>query len=453
MQAILAVAFNILVVVFFFSLTIFVHELGHFLVARRLGFKVEAFSIGFGPALWKKTIDGIVYKIGLLPFGGYVALPQMDPTGQARAAKADAPALPPTRPIHRIAVALAGVTCNVILAFVLAAIIYWTGRPAEMRDMPARVGYVDTNGVLFAQGLRAGDRILAVGHNDVQTWEDVVIRAAMEPVVHLHTERSDGSRQTVKFEADSVEKTAAVIYGEMDPAAPVIVGSVLTNSAAKEVGLRRGDRILSIDGVELIGRAHMSSIVGAASNRPVALKILRDGQPLDLAVTPRYDAEAKRNLIGVGFMSETIHPSPLAEVKYAAGAVFRLLNYLATPRYTGRAFSAIGGAPEIIFIFWQMAKAGLIAAIAFAVTININLAIINLLPFMVLDGGHICLSVWEIVRGKPAGPRFVSVLWQAGAACLIALMLVLTVRGVFRIHQWTSEPELPPAAATSTNKP
>lgn len=453
MQAILAVAFNIFVVVFFFSLTIFIHELGHFLVARRLGFKIDAFSIGFGPALWKKTVNGIVYKIGVLPFGGYVALPQMDPTGQARAAKADAPAIPPTKPSHRIAVALAGVTCNIILALFLSSIIYWTGRPAEMRDMPARVGFVDTNGVLYAQGLRAGERIVAVGQNPVASWEDVLIRSAMEPVVLIHAERTDGSQHIVKFEAESVEATAAVIYGEMDPAAPVIVGSVLSNSAAKDVGLRRGDRILSIDGVELIGRAHMSTIVGAASNRVVALKIVRDGQPLDVSVTPRYDEKVNRHLIGVGFMSETIHPSPLAEIKYAGGAVFRLLNYLTTPKYSGRAFSAIGGAPEIIFIFWQMAKAGLIAAITFAVTINVNLAIINLLPFMVLDGGHICLSLWEIIRGKPAGPKFVSVLWQAGAACLIALMLVLTVRGVFRIHQWTSEPEVPPAAATSTNKP
>lgn len=441
---------NWLIVLFFFSFTVFVHELGHFLVARRLGFKVLEFSIGFGPALWKKFINGVLWKFAIIPLGGYVKLPQMDPTGSSLTADEKKAPLPVMEPWKRIAVGVAGVTCNMILAIVLAWIVFAVGRPAERRDYPARVAFVETNGVLYAGGLRVGDEIVAVNDSRVSNWDDAITEAALGHFVTLHVARATGMAG-IKFNADTAQGAAEIFVREVEPQMPVIIGPVDTNWPAWAAGLRPGDRMISIDGKQLVGIEHMVSIVAKSEGRTMNFLCERAGKQLNLAITPRYDEKMKRFRIGHGFDAEIIHPKPLSEIRYAAGAVFRLLHKLTAPSTSGRAFEAIGGAPEIFYIFWHMAKTGLIMAISFAVTINVNLAILNLLPFMVLDGGHICLALWEWIRRKPASPKFVAALWQAGAVCLIGLMLFLTLRGFYRINKWTRAPDdtNAPAAATS----
>ncbi|MDZ4198989.1 MAG: site-2 protease family protein, partial [Kiritimatiellia bacterium] len=165
-------------IVLLFSLTIFVHELGHFLVARLCGLTVEAFSIGFGPALWQRKRGGTLYKIGALPFGGYVALPQLDPTGGA-AAEPGKPVLPPAPPGRRIAVSAAGAIFNLLFAFLLAWIVFLVGKPSAPHERRCVVGYVEEASEAWETGLRIGDEILRADGKPVSNWQDLLTQLTL----------------------------------------------------------------------------------------------------------------------------------------------------------------------------------------------------------------------------------------------------------------------------------
>lgn len=431
---------NALLVFFFFSLAIFVHELGHFLVARRLGLKIEVFSIGFGPALWKRKVDGIVYKFCALPFGGYVALPQMDPSGAARTREGADP-LPAVAPWKKIAVAFAGVTCNVILAFILAWVVYIAGKPADLKDLSSVIGYVETNSVLYAEGLRAGDRIVAINDRPVSNWEEILFQCAMEPQATIHATRGE-QQLKVALKAASVEDAIKQLDG-LSPMDPAVVEMAMPGSSAEKAGLRRGDEVVKLDGNHIYSRGQMIRAVNAAEGRELQLTVLREGAEVTMPVTPAYNKEEKRALIGIRFAPMIVHPKPLAQLKDAATGVLKIVRMLVTPKYSGRAFDALGGAPMIIFSYWQVLKVGLILAISFSVMLNINLAIINMLPIPVVDGGHVILSLVEWVQGRPAQPKIVSALWQSTAVLLILFMLTMTFRDFYRINKWTREAEIP----------
>ena len=169
----------ILAMILLFSVSIFVHELGHFLAARACGMVADVFSIGMGPALWKRKIGATTYKIGCLPIGGYVALPQMDPEAfLARAAARDgedndappAPPLPRIAPGKKILVAMAGAAGNVILAFVLATLVWVVGKPASLAERNSVVGFIATNSPARAAGLVVGDVITTVNDQPVGNW-------------------------------------------------------------------------------------------------------------------------------------------------------------------------------------------------------------------------------------------------------------------------------------------
>ena len=424
---------NALLILFFFSFTIFIHELGHFLVARKLGLKIDAFSIGFGPALWKRTVNGVTYKFSMFPLGGYVALPQMDPTGSSLEKK-DQPPLPAVAPWRKIAVALAGVTGNVLLAFPLAYIVYVMGKPADLKDLATKIGYVETNSVLFAQGLRPGDEITAINDQPVKNWEDVLFNCAMETNIQLHIQ-SGTATKVISLSAGSVTEAVKLLDGA-SPIDPATVDSAMPGSSAEKAGLKHGDEIVALDGVPVYSRGQMITKVNEAKDRELTVTIRRNGTELDVKVTPTYNKKEKRALIGILFEPMVVHPTPSAQINEAAQSVFKILRRLVTPRYSGRAFEALGGAPMIIFSYWQMLKVGLLMGISFSVMLNINLAILNLLPSPVLDGGHIVLSLVEWIRGAPVGRKVVSALWQGSAVVLISFMIMMIARDFYRINIW-----------------
>ena len=180
-----------------FSFAIFIHEFGHFLAARRRGLKVEAFSIGFGPVLWKKTLDGVEWRLSAVPFGGYVAIPDVDPEGTAKMQGSDGadadPAVKRATPVDSIIVAVAGPMGNVVLAVVLAFLL--AAIPgAKFGEMPAVIGEVLDGGPAQKAGIMPGDRVVSVGGVPVRTWTDmqteVQISGGQETEVVV--ERGDG---------------------------------------------------------------------------------------------------------------------------------------------------------------------------------------------------------------------------------------------------------------------
>lgn len=445
-----------LVVIAFFGVTIFVHELGHYLTARWCGLKVQVFSIGFGPAIWKRKVNGILYKIGCIPFGGYVALPQLDPTamqavqgpgtGGAKTedgtGDTDGP-LPPAAPWKKIIVSLAGATGNVILAVLLAWMVYWVGMPATTASQDTVLGYVEPGSALYEQGIRIGDRVVRVNGRAVDQWSHFIQEAAMYDAVELDVEKAGGETVTVSVPTEPWRYGIRMVGG-VDPRGPVTVGQAEPGMSAAEAGVESGDVILSFGGEPVLSRVHLIELVGASRGRITEMTVQRrvDGElrELVLQVTPAYDEKNQMTRIGIQFRmaeqaldtSAKVHPLPMTQIQHHASAIVRFLRDLATPEKSARAANMVGGPVAIITSYVDMIRASFMLAIWFTGFLNINLAIINLLPMPVLDGGHIVFALWEWIFRRPIHAKVINIMVNVFAVLLIGLFLLLSFRDVDR---------------------
>lgn len=426
---ILSNGYTLLVVLLLFGLTIFVHELGHFLVARWCGLTVDTFAIGFGPAIWRRTINGVEYKIGLLPFGGYVALPQMDPAGGRPDSEAKTRELPPVAPGHKILVALAGVTCNMILAIAIAYVVYWGGQSYAPPEGRVVLGYVEPESEAYAAGVRIGDTIEAVNGKPVGTWDAFIMEVALSAAPTVRVVHVDGTRAELTLARQ--EFMGASFIPGISPMNYCYVLRARPGSSAEAAGLRNGDRILRIDGVELFSREHLIELVNQRANQTVPIVVLRDGAEIELSVTPVYDEALGRALIGIEFNTLDVK-KPWDQIKAHSLLIVRLLKALTTPKEAKAAAGAVGGPVAILSMFWLYVQGSFIMALWFTCLLNVNLAVLNLLPIPVLDGGHIMLSLWELITRRPASYRVVSFIWNVSAVLLIGLFGLLTWRDIDR---------------------
>lgn len=419
-----------------FGVTIFVHELGHFLMARRLGLVVDTFSIGFGHAIWKKKRKSITYKIGWMPFGGYVALPQLDP--ELGVPKEGEPKrdLPPISPWRKIPVLLAGVTGNILLAFLLAVIIYFSGPGGAGGADDCTVGYVSTNSAAWRAGLRPDDCIVAVNDQPVKTWDAFMINAALTPQATITVASAHGDTRDLVVETEKLPQGGRLVMGVIKQS-PVEVINVRPGGPAAEAGMQSGDVILEMAGIPMTGSAVLLNTVDAYRDREIPVVVRRDGQTMTLQVTPAYDAAADRALIGIEFdpldMGGDIYRTPWDQMVRWAAPVFRILKAFMTPSEAKHAAQAVGGPAMIIQSIWISLRTSLLYALWLMGLINVNLAILNLLPIPILDGGHIVFSVIEGVARRRLPPRVMVLLYNVFAVLLIGLMLLITYRDIVRM--------------------
>jgi len=443
-----------LVVILFFGVTIFIHELGHYLVARWCGLVVKVFSIGFGPPIWKREVNGVLYKIGWIPFGGYVALPQLDPTAMdtiqgSDDSDASSEATEPVETFPRVSawkkilVSLAGATGNIILAFVIAWSVYLIGMPATTANEDTVLGYVSPDCAAYTQGLRMGDRITSVNGTSVTQWSQFIQEAAMFEAVELDVVSAEGASRAVSVETEEW-KFGVRMVGGVDARRVVKVGKVTPGMSAEDAGVLKDDVITSFAGQPVLSRPHLISLVAASVDQSTAMEVERivDGDSVvqALTVTPAFDAGAQMPRIGIVFdeisgafdSDAKIHPRPMKQLKHHAAAIFRLLHDLVTPKTAGQAAKMVGGPVAIISYYVGMIKASLMLAVWFTGFLNVNLAIINLLPIPVLDGGHIIFSLVEMVTGKPLKARIVNALVNVFGILIITVFALLSLRDVGR---------------------
>ena len=457
----MSILLPILAILLLFSLSIFVHELGHFLVARALGLVADVFSIGMGPALWKRKVGATVWKIGAIPFGGYVALPQMDPNSflegtssgdrlqvagdkeeeQGERGESTEPRnLPRVAPWKKILVSVAGATGNIIFAFVLATLVWIVGKPSSLQERNAIIGYVETDSRSAAAGLVPGDEILSLDGHPVASWLVLAEGVALAPAdtVTLSVRSPEGVEREVAIELETSEVGLRMLPG-LDGLAPCHVAALMPGSGAEAAGLEPGDQILRYDGQAVYSRAHLSQLVEAVGDRAAEIVFLRAGREQSASVESQYDAKAERRLIGIQFNTlsdldygDRTHPTPWAQVKSHAGSIFRFLRALATPTTSGAAAGAVGGPVLILIMLWLMVKSSFILAIWFTGLLNVNLAILNLLPIPILDGGHVVMNLYEWVARRPPPPRLVNALANVFAVLFITLFVILTFRDSVR---------------------
>lgn len=444
-----------IIVLLFFGVTIFIHELGHYLVALWCGLEIKAFSIGFGPAIWKYEKNGIVYKIGCIPLGGYVALPQLDPTGMEKvqgktesgdedeAGSGDAPPAK-VAPWRKILVAFAGAAGNVLLAFIIAWLVYWIGMPATTANRDAVVGYVSSSAPIYEAGVRAGDRIIAVNGTSVASWSQFVQEVSMYDEVVLDVKSGEtGDTFSVNVPTEPWQYGVHMVAG-IDAPDDVFVAEVDEGLSAAAAGVLPGDQIIEFADIEVMSRGHLIALVQQTQGETVAMDVRRsaDGEEdlVTLSVTPEYDAANDMARIGIRFQlpsesldtSVRVHPKPMTQVSHHASAIFRFLHRLVTPSTSARATRMVGGPVAIITYYFGMVQASFMLAVWFTGFLNINLAIINLLPIPILDGGHIVFALWEWIFRKPVPAKVVNILVNFFFVVLVGVFLLLSFRDVGR---------------------
>ena len=455
--------YTLIVVVLLLGLTIFVHELGHFLVARACGMIIDTFSLGFGPALWKRKLGGVTYKIGCIPCGGYVALPQMDPTHSAEAtAEQEQRTLSPAAPWKKILVAIAGGAGNMLFAVLLAWLVFWIGKPSAPHERNCRIGYVETNSAAYAAGLRLDDEITAFNNEPVRSWDDLIMKGALARTADLRVRAADGGVRELTVPLEKGELGITVIPG-ISPQNFCSVASVLPGSSAALAGIRGGDRILEFDGVRLISREHLMALVDQRRDQPTPAAVDRKGQRLPLTVTPHYNAKEQRALIGVQFFGSTFdmdydqvaHPRPGAQLRDHASAIFRVLRALVTPHEAKAAAGGLGGPIAVILTFWWVVQRSIMIAIWFTCFFNANLAILNLLPIPILDGGHVLFALWEVVTRRRINARVANAIMNFFLVLILAAALLLMYRDVVRmiLPRFLKSAAEPAPAGAVTNAP
>jgi regulator of sigma E protease len=437
----LKIIFVILEVLLLFNLLIFVHELGHFLAARWRGLKIDRFAIWFGKPIWKTKINGVEYALGTIPAGGYVSLPQMA-TMEAIEGKGESSGqpLPPISALDKIIVAFAGPLFSFLLALAFAVIVMIVGRPVSDSEKTTIIGYVVKGGPADEAGLKAGDRILAVdgkpvtkfmGMGDSVTWRIVRSEGQIVPV----TVKRDGkildlfprpSKEATKaWERKSLRKI------QIAPAHDLIIAEMATNSPAKAAGLKEGDQIVSVDGIKLYNFATLDDYAEVHTNEALSLACLRKGQPFEVAVKPELPVSPPDGKASLGILSwedkvSLSHPNAIEQVGASVSAMVETFGALFA-RHSDIKPQHLGGAVKIMDVYYRLfnSEQGWRLALWFSVLMNVNLAVLNMLPIPVLDGGHILLAIIEAIRRKPMSTRVISVIQTGCAAALIIFMVYI----------------------------
>ncbi len=454
----------ILEVILVFNLMIVVHELGHFLAARWRGLKVEKFYIWFGKPLWKKTINGVEYGLGSIPAGGFVALPQMAPMGGLEG-ETTAESLPPVTPLDKAIVAFAGPLFSFLLACIFAVAVWVAGKPQSEGHTTTIVGHVAKDSPAMKAGILPGDKVLTVDGQPVKRFEGLVdsvrwgVVASEGDTIGFEVERP--GQGVLKLEADpkawpkSDEKPAPVSWwrsiferpdlrsvgleGQMTP----LVATVAKNSPADEAGMRANDLVLRVDGMALRSMGDLSDYIKAHPGKSITLDIERGGKIIPIPVLPRIPDENNLKevmedkqefpMIGVAWDIEgrrfPITITPWEQISDAVRHMGNLVSKLFSPKsdLSPAHMSGPVGVGRLYYKLFQHPD-GWRLVLWFSVVFNINLAILNLMPFPVLDGGHITMAVAEAIRRKPLQSRLLEYVQTACALLLFGFLIFVTLK-------------------------
>ncbi|NLA69040.1 MAG: RIP metalloprotease RseP [Gammaproteobacteria bacterium] len=417
------------------------HEFGHFWVARRNGVKVLRFSVGFGRPLWKRTArDGTEYVVAALPLGGYVRMLD-EREGEVPAHERDS-AFNRKTVWQRIAIVAAGPVANLLLCVLLLWAMFVIGRP----DFQPVLGQVQ--GIAAESGIGRGDTLLEVDGRATPTWSEATLALTAAALdrndveVRLRTASGQEATRTLRLSAlpTDVDQRRLVPAIGMVPAAfvlPAEVGRVVEGSAAWGV-LAEGDRITAVDGTPVAAFSDIGPLVQSLGARGGAgmVEVERDGQRLALEITPRQATRAD----GGSFWALGIEPDaskpvehdatlrhgPVAAVPAAAAETWRLARD--TIGMVGRMLSGRASVEHvsgpITIARYANASAGMGPAwfLNFLALLSLSLAIINLLPIPILDGGHLLYYLIELVKGSPLSERAMVAGQYIGLAMLAGLM-------------------------------
>ncbi len=433
MTSILSIVLGLLVL----GVLVFIHELGHFLAAKWCGIKVLAFSIGFGNPLFKRSYKGTEYRIGTIPFGGYVKMAGENPD-ETRQGEPDEF---PSRPIwQRALVAFAGPAANFVTAILMLWVLFIYGVERPLYYENPTVGAVMDSSAARIAGIEAGDSIISIDGKQIKSWEDIDAAFALQQNSHKVEYLRNGQKNTVTLEMPKQEKLIPEFpTGGMLKPLPANVAEVVTNSPAQEAGIQKGDKVISINGKRIFSWFELVTIVGEykQSEEPLQVNVMRGDSIMTFSLKPQFNQETKRNQIGIRVDEgevRLVRYSPVAAVPKCLDKaweyttmIFDVIGKLVSREVPASQLSGpIGIIPASGFMVLQ----GVSPILNFMALIGIQLAVLNLMPLVITDGGILFFLLIEAIRRKPLSIKTQMIFSKIAIAFFLLLFLFVTFNDI-----------------------
>lgn len=512
----------IIAFIFVIGILVFIHELGHFLVAKWSGVRVEKFSLGFGKKLFGFTRGETEYLVCMLPLGGYVKMygegsegnfivDRVDPGSDAERAgfqsgdrivaidgvdlksferwkslearlekepereflfaverddkKVEIKAKPQSLPgqtysekeyprgfsnqpiLNRLLIVVAGPFMNFLLPFIFLPIVFMIGItvPAYLEQAPV-IGFVAPNSPASEAGFQKGDRIVEIEGGKVSNWKDVNIQLQTNPDAMLNiTVDRNGALEKIPVKAvASPEGIVAIGFGEPIKAQ---VGGVVPGTPADQAHLERGDKILAVNGTQVADWEQMSGIIKESAGKEVSLLIDRNGNEITTNIIPETSPETGKGAIGISpYQEEIVKKYGFFEAivngfKEAFNMIVEVVTLLFGFLYKlvsgkialGTAGKSLAGPILIAKVSGAAAETGIAQLLQFTCFISINLAVINLFPIPMLDGGHVLYLGIEAIKRKPLSQRSLEISQRIGLTLLIFIMFLAIYNDISRV--------------------
>ncbi len=432
---------NTLALLLVLSVLVVIHEFGHFAVAKAFRFPVEVFSVGFGRRLFGKKINGTDYRVSALPLGGYVKVVGLGPDESTLADGTSARTPPVGKRWQRALILLAGPGMNLVLALLLHTAVFAVGVEVpeyELKEPLVKV--VDPKGAGAEAGFLSGDLILAIDGKKTPRWRDAQFLFAMNAREKLEVRVERGGvekvlkitpRATTKYDLGD-----AGLYPDFGTSVRPRIATVFPGGPAEAAGLKKGDTILSIAGREIrdapdVATEKFVSAIGAAAPGTVVIEYLRDGERSTARVIPRRRGNAWKIDVRIGAdIPEVVERFPIGQA-FVEGwrrveTDFRMTLSILGRLFRGKAsIRTMSGPLDIAKFSGEAARTGAVTLIALMAAISLQLAIFNLLPIPVLDGGHLFLLTLEGATRRDFSLRVKERILQLGFGMIVILLIVV----------------------------
>ena len=437
---------TVLALIVVLGVLVFVHEAGHFIAAKWAGIYVHRFSLGLGPPIKALTFrrGETEYSISWLPLGGYVKMASSEEDIGSSALEGGAPAtpVPPDRVFEakpmwkRMLVILAGVTMNALFAWaVFTLLAFKNGREIDPVTVVGRVvdELVPPEAAALKE-IKPGVRILRINGDSMKSWDDVVAAISDNPAPELRIELSDGSTVVLPIHPDALEARLKAAQA-LQPFRTPVLGRVVPGKVAAKAGLQEGDTIVAVDGKPVTQWYDLLETIQKSAGRDIEIVAARHGQQLNVRVRPYLDSipEPKGKYkrvgrigvaVGAGFVSEKLTLGQAIgegwrQTLNSSTQIVRTVRGLFSGRISGR---NVGGPILIGQLAGESARLGLDSFLGFMALISINLAVLNLLPVPVLDGGQFLFLLAEAIIRRPLPAKLRERLTTVGLVLIVLLM-------------------------------
>lgn len=435
---------TILAAVFVLGLLVFVHELGHFLAAKRMGIKVETFSLGFPPKMIGKKVGDTEYCLSWVPLGGYVKMAGEHP--DAEEVKGEPWEFQSKSLSARAFVIAAGPAMNIVLTFLVFWALYFLLGVASVET--TKIGAVVDESPYAVAGLQVGDQITEINGNTVEAWGDVMDGLSADNAMRYQVSFLRGNQPlSTDLDFSTLEEPQNRFRGMtffVDPS----ISTVVPSSPAAEIGILPGDVITAIDGQPIVQWTEMVELIRAKPNMAVQLEWIRNGQQMTAIVVPdAYSVEnpesGETEDIGrIGVTKEYSRSKPAglfdslqmatAQVADVGGRILMFVKQLVTGDVSTK---MVGGPIFIAQLAGETARQGPESLFNFIAFLSLNLAILNLLPIPALDGGQLLILGVEGIIRRPLSLKQRMVWQQLGMAILACIMVFVIVNDISRVLQ------------------